>query len=87
MSRNGTGVRDRLRGAGAAGFFGAVVAGPQHLLGSGVGRDFLLALSVGAVVGGAVGFALSSVLPRGRREGPAGPPPPHPPPPPPEQRE
>ncbi|MEU0172829.1 hypothetical protein ABZ178_05685 [Streptomyces massasporeus] len=87
MSKNGTGLRDRLRGAGAAGFFGAVVAGPQQLLDAGVGWGFLLALAVGAAAGGAVGFAFPSALPRGRRERPSGPPPPHPPPPPPEQRE
>jgi drug/metabolite transporter (DMT)-like permease len=86
MNRHRTGLRDRLRGAGAAGFFGAVVAGPQELLGSGAGGDFLLALSVGAATGAAVGFAFPSVLTRRRRERPTVPPPPHPPPPPPERR-
>ncbi|MEU2536469.1 hypothetical protein [Streptomyces iakyrus] len=86
MSRHRTGLRDRLRGAGAAGFFGAVVAGPQQLFDSGVGWDFLLAMAVGAVAGGAVGFAFPSVLTRRRRERPTAPPPPHPPAPPPERR-
>ncbi|MFF9031310.1 hypothetical protein [Streptomyces iakyrus] len=86
MSGNRAGLRDRLRGAGAAGFFGAVVAGPQELFDSGVGWDFLLAMAVGAVAGLAVGFAFPSVLRRDRRERPPVPPPPHPPPPPPEQR-
>ncbi|MEU0218155.1 hypothetical protein ABZ281_24955 [Streptomyces sp. NPDC006265] len=82
MSRERPGPRDRVRGAVAAGCFGAVVTGPQELFGSGVGRGFLLALSVGAVTGSAVGFAFPSVLRRGRREPPTLPPPPIPPPPP-----
>lgn len=86
MSRDGAGLRTRLRGAVTAGCFGAVVAGPQELLDSGVGRDFLPALSAGAVTGSVVGFVFPSVLRRGRREPPALPPPPHPPPPPPERR-
>ncbi|MFJ3618465.1 hypothetical protein ACIPSH_09960 [Streptomyces iakyrus] len=86
MSGNRADPRDRLRGAGAAGFFGAVVAGPQQLFGSGADWDFLLAMAVGAVAGGAVGFAFPSVLRRDRRERPPVPPPPHPPPPPPERR-
>ncbi|MER5831830.1 hypothetical protein ABT116_13565 [Streptomyces sp. NPDC002130] len=76
-------LRDRARGAGAAGLFGAVVAGPQQLFDSGVGWGFLLAMAVGAVVGGAVGFVFPSVLHPDRRERPTAPPPPHPPPPPP----
>lgn len=86
MSRDRTGLRARLRGAVAAGCFAAVVAGPQELFDSGVGWDFLLASAVGAVAGGAVGFAFPSVLRRRRRERPAVPPPPYPPPPPPERR-
>ncbi|MEU6682572.1 hypothetical protein [Streptomyces sp. NPDC046832] len=86
MSGDGGGLRTRLRGAVAGGCFGAVVAGPQELLDSGVGREILLALVVGAVAGSAVGFAFPSVLRRGRPEPPTLPPPPHPPPPPPERR-
>jgi hypothetical protein len=86
MSRNRPGLRDRRRGAWAAGLFGAVVAGPQGLLDSGVGGDFLLASAVGAAAGGAVGFAFPAVLPCRRRERPAVPPPPYPPPPSPERR-
>ncbi|MFD5336063.1 hypothetical protein [Streptomyces hawaiiensis] len=86
MSGNRADLRDRRRGAGAAGLFGAVVAGPQQLFDSGIGWDFLLAMAVGALAGGAVGFAFPSVLPRRRRERPAVPPPPYPPPPPPERR-
>ncbi|PTH89189.1 hypothetical protein C9J60_10350 [Streptomyces sp. A244] len=86
MSRHRTGLRDRLRGTCAAGFFGAVVAGPQQLFDSEVGWDFLLAMAVGAVAGGAVGFVFPSVLTRRRRERPTVPPPPHPPVPPPERR-
>ncbi|MFF8934095.1 hypothetical protein ACF08O_04985 [Streptomyces paradoxus] len=85
MSGNRAGLRDRLRGAGATGLFGAVTAGPQELFDSGAGWDVLLAMAVGAVAGGAVGFAFPSVLRRGRRERPPVPPP-HPPPPPPEPR-
>ncbi|WP_309093938.1 hypothetical protein [Streptomyces sp.] len=80
------GSLDRRRGARAAGVFGAVVAGPQELLDSGVGWDFLLSAAVGAAAGAVVGLAFPSVLSRRRRERPAVPPPPHPPPPPPEQR-
>ncbi|MEV3971100.1 hypothetical protein AB0K68_23580 [Streptomyces sp. NPDC050698] len=85
-SGSGAGLRARLRGAVAAGCFGAVMAGPQELFDSGVGWDFLMALSVGAVTGSAVGFAFPSVLRRDRGARPDLPPPPHPPPPPPERR-
>ncbi|MFD8232710.1 hypothetical protein ACFV20_12595 [Streptomyces sp. NPDC059696] len=83
MSGNGPTLRTRLRGAVPAGCFGALVAGPQELLDSGIGWDVLLALAVGAAAGSAVGFAFPSVLRRGHREPPALPPPPHPPAPPP----
>ncbi|MEU3886274.1 hypothetical protein [Streptomyces sp. NPDC029041] len=86
MSGGGAGPHTRLRGAVAAGCFGAVVAGPQQLLGSGAWWDVALALAVGAVAGSAVGFAFPSALGRRRREPPVLPPPPHPPPPPPERR-
>ncbi|WP_208637141.1 hypothetical protein, partial [Streptomyces swartbergensis] len=79
MSRNGPGLRDRWRGALAAGPFGCVVAGPQQLFDSGIGWDFPLAMLVGAVAGGAVGFAFPYALTRRRREPPAAPPPPYPP--------
>ncbi|MEV5355611.1 hypothetical protein ACIPM2_02325 [Streptomyces sp. NPDC086081] len=86
--RRGTGLRERRRGAGAAGVFGAVVAGPQQVLDSGVGWDFLLGSAVGGAAGAVVGFAFPSVLLRRRRGRPPvpPPPPPYPPPPPPERR-
>lgn len=78
--------RGRRRGAWVTGLFGAVVAGPRELLDSGVGWEFPVAMAVGAVAGGAVGFVFPSVLPGRRRERPTVPAPPHPPPPPPERR-
>lgn len=40
MSGNGPGLRDRWRGALAAGLFGCVVAGPQQLFDSGIAGIF-----------------------------------------------
>ncbi|MDG9714279.1 hypothetical protein [Streptomyces sp. DH10] len=87
MSRKGPGLRDRWRGAFAAGLFGCVVAGPQELFDSGISWDFPLAMLVGGAAGGAVGFVFPYALSRRRRrEPPSAPPPPYPPPPPPERR-
>ncbi|GAP50021.1 magnesium transporter [Streptomyces azureus] len=82
-SGNGPGLRDRWRGAFAAGLFGCVVAGPQELLDSGIGWDLPLTMLVGAAAGGAVGFVFPYALSRRRRQPPSAPPPPCPPPPPP----